>query len=161
MTERSTGNVARSGIEGLAPEVSGSHIKYCHGCFNRPLAVKDYEPRVVKYTDQLLAQIQATQGMPINVTDWFNFYSFDVMGDLAFGKSFNMLRHGVKHYFMKCLHADMQNVGYLAHVTWLFPFLKITPVLNTEHLKFWSFCTKQVAERRQVSGYAYLYGPPV
>jgi cytochrome P450 len=63
-------------------------------------ALRDYEPRVVNYTDQLLAQIQATSGRPINVTDWFNFYSFDVMGDLAFGKSFNMLKDGVKHYFV-------------------------------------------------------------
>ncbi|RDL30137.1 uncharacterized protein BP5553_10415 [Venustampulla echinocandica] len=113
-------------------------------------ALRDYEPRVVKYTDQLVAHIQSTQGTPVNVSDWFNFYSFDVMGDLAFGKSFNMLRDGIKHYFMNCLHADMQNIGYLAHLTWLFPFLKITPVLNTEHLKFWSFCTQQVAERRKI-----------
>lgn len=110
------------------------------------------------YVDQLITHIQTTQGMPVNVADWFNFYSFDVMGDLAFGKSFNMLRDGVKHYFMKCLHTEMQNVGYLAHLTWLFPVLKITPLLNTEHLKFWSFCTQQVAERRQVGYTRYSYG---
>lgn len=65
------------------------------------IALRDYEPRVINYTDQLLCQIQATAGRPINVTDWFNFYSFDVMGDLAFGKSFNMLKDGVKHYFVR------------------------------------------------------------
>jgi len=62
-------------------------------------ALKDYEPRVANYTNQLLARIQATSGSPTNMTDWFNFYSFDVMGDLAFGKSFNMLKDGIKHYF--------------------------------------------------------------
>ena len=61
---------------------------------------------MAEYTNQLLARIEATKGSPINMSDWFNFYSFDVMGDLAFGKSFNMLRDGVKHYFMTCLHAD-------------------------------------------------------
>jgi len=45
----------------------------------------------------------------------------------------------------------MTNVGYLSHLPWLFPFLKITPILNAEHRKFWKWCTKQVAERRRVS----------
>ncbi|KAF3352075.1 Elongation factor 1-beta [Verticillium dahliae VDG1] len=40
-------------------------------------ALHDYEPRVVKYTDQLLSQIKQTEGKPINVSTWFNFYSFD------------------------------------------------------------------------------------
>lgn len=88
--------------------------------------------------------------MPFNVSDWFNFYSFDVMGDLAFGKSFGMLRDGVKHYFMKSLHADMTNVGYLGHLMWLFPLLKMAPVLNVEHLKFWEWVGQQVEERKKV-----------
>lgn len=117
------------------------------------IALRDYEPRVIDYTNQLLARIEATKGSPINMTDWFNFYSFDVIGDLAFGKSFDMLRNGVKHYFMKCLHADMTNVGYLSHLPWLFPFFKMTPVLNAEHKKFWAWCAMQVAERRRVSYY--------
>ncbi|KAH8593673.1 cytochrome P450 [Bisporella sp. PMI_857] len=113
-------------------------------------ALKDYEPRVAKYTEELLAQIQATSGKPLNVTDWFNFYSFDVMGDLAFGKSFNMLKDGVKHYFLKSLHADMTNIGYLSHTLWLFPFLKTTPILNAEHLKFKKWVETQVKERREM-----------
>lgn len=85
------------------------------------------------------------------MTDWFNFYSFDVMGDLAFGKSFNMLRDGIKHYFMKCLHADMANIGSLGHLIWLFPVLKITPILNRETIRFWEFLSIQVSERKKVS----------
>jgi hypothetical protein len=39
----------------------------------------------------------STIGKPMNVTKWFKFYSFDVMGDLAFGKSYKMLESGQKH----------------------------------------------------------------
>jgi cytochrome P450 family 628 len=105
---------------------------------------------VVDYTDQLLAHIETSKGSPLNVTDWFNFYSFDVMGDLSFGKSFGMLREGVKHYFMTSLHADMTSIGLFGHLPWLFPFVKMTPGVNAEHLKFWKWLKIQVNDRRKV-----------
>jgi len=64
------------------------------------LAFGDYEPMIANYADQFFAQIHVTVNTPIDVTDWFNFYGFDVVGDLAFGKSFNILKDGVRHYFM-------------------------------------------------------------
>lgn len=93
----------------------------------------------------------------MNVAEWFNFYSFDVMGDLAFGKSFNMLRDGVKHYFMKALHADMTITGYIGHITWILPLVKITPIVNSDHLKFWAWCGQQVLERMKVTATCLLY----
>ncbi|EFX00659.1 cytochrome p450 monooxygenase [Grosmannia clavigera kw1407] len=112
-------------------------------------ALHDYEPRVARYTDQLLEQIDAHVGQTFNLADWFNFYSFDVMGDLSFGKSFNMLQHGVRHYFMKSLHSDMDNLGLFSHLLWLFPIFKATPILNTEHHRFWAFVRTQVHERME------------
>ncbi|PYI12717.1 benzoate 4-monooxygenase cytochrome P450 [Aspergillus sclerotiicarbonarius CBS 121057] len=114
-------------------------------------SLRDYEPRVARYTDQLLAHLEETKGQPINVSDWFNFYSFDVMGDLAFGKSFNMLQNGVKHYFMTSLHADMTNVGVLGRLPWLFPIFKATPVVNYEHKRFWEWVDKQVDDRKKTT----------
>lgn len=115
-------------------------------------ALRDYEFRVSKYTDQLLSQIEAHKGRPFNVADWFNFYSFDVMGDLAFGKTFGMLREGVKHYFMTALHGNMQSIGSFSHMLWLFPIFKNTPILNETNNKFWRFVTSQVDERIKVCG---------
>ncbi|KAJ3539507.1 hypothetical protein NM208_g5462 [Fusarium decemcellulare] len=113
-------------------------------------ALRDYEPRVTKYTSQLLARLSELQGKPINASDWFNFYSFDVMGDLAFGKSFNMLRDGVKHYFMTALHASMTLNGYLSHISWIYPFVKLIPAINAENTKFWRWCEGQVEERSKL-----------
>lgn len=115
------------------------------------LALRNYEPRVQAYTDQLMQQLSNRENTPVNVTDWFNFYSFDVMGDMAWGKSFNMLRDGIKHYFMTSLHADMSSVGLFSHLVWLFPIFKATPVLNKESKKFWRWVNSQVDERKRVS----------
>ncbi|KAF5244087.1 hypothetical protein FANTH_7842 [Fusarium anthophilum] len=102
-------------------------------------ALRDYEPRVTKYTTQLLDRLNEMQGTTINASNWLNFYSFDVMGDLAFGKSFNMLRDGVNHYFLSSLHGSMKMVGALAHISWVIPILKLIPAVNSEDRQFWAW----------------------
>ncbi|KIW12678.1 hypothetical protein PV08_09956 [Exophiala spinifera] len=114
-------------------------------------ALQDYESRVVRYTDQLMDQLKKSEGKPIDMATWFNFYSFDVMGDLAWGKSFHMLRDGIKHYFMLCLHADMMNIGLFSHLLWLFPIFKATPILNRTHKRFRKWVRDQVAERKRTT----------
>ncbi|KAL9943998.1 hypothetical protein D7B24_000866 [Verticillium nonalfalfae] len=112
-------------------------------------ALRDYEPRVVKYTDQLLNQIKQTEGKPINVSTWFNFYSFDVMGDLAFGRSFDMMKDGIVHYYMQAVHTSMQAVAAFSHLVWIFPLFKEIPGLNHEHLKFQAWLHQHVKQRRE------------
>ncbi|KAH7136986.1 averantin oxidoreductase [Dactylonectria estremocensis] len=112
-------------------------------------ALRDYEPRVAKYTNQLLEKIEETKGLPFDASTLFNFYSFDVMGDLAFGKSFDMLKDGVVHYFMKSVHANMLAVSAFSHLVWIFPLFKEIPGLNHEHLKFQSWLSSQVVERQK------------
>lgn len=71
----------------------------------------------------------------MNVAKWMNYYSFDVMGDLTFGKPFDMLKNGREHFAIELLnggeHADqllsghvmtcstgMAAAGSLGHVPW-------------------------------------------
>ncbi|KAF2757126.1 cytochrome p450 monooxygenase [Pseudovirgaria hyperparasitica] len=111
--------------------------------------IREYEPRVTGHTEQLLTQIERLHNEPINVTDWFNFYSFDVMGDLSFGKSFGMLQEGVVHYFMKALHGFMKVVGIFSRMGYVFPIFRMTPVLNAEDKKFWRFVVDETEGRRK------------
>lgn len=148
-TSKSTRKGVRVGIEGSARKVIQELAQRRFGIsqLTRGLALRDYEFRVADYTNQLLASIDKNKGKPFNISDWFNFYSFDVMGDLAFGKSFGMLKEGIKHYFMTSLHQDMQAIGMFSHMLWLFPIFKNTPVLNENNKRFWKFVTSQVDER--------------
>lgn len=40
-----------------------------------------------------------------------SYYSFDIMGDLAFGNSFNMLKDGKDNYFLSTTHMNMVLIG--------------------------------------------------
>ncbi|KAG6034540.1 hypothetical protein E4U41_006500 [Claviceps citrina] len=112
-------------------------------------ALRDYEPRVVKYTHALLQQIEHSQGMPFDASKWFNFYSFDVMGDMAFGENFGMLRSGQAHGFMKLVHKHMVLAGMFSHLIWMFPLFRIMPILNREDICFQEWIVKQVAHREK------------
>ncbi|KAI9036273.1 cytochrome P450 [Aspergillus affinis] len=110
-------------------------------------ALRCYEPRVKKYTSQLMDAIDKRIGTPINMATWFNYLSFDVMGDMAFGKSFDMLSTGQEAYLLKQVHTDMKTIGLFSHLTWLFPFFKRTPGINADYLKQWNWIDSQVQER--------------
>ena len=89
------------------------------------------------------------QGQPINVTKWFNLYSFDVMGDLAFGKSYKMLESGEKHWSLQLLGEGMDPIGFQLPI-WFFRILITIPGAANGFLKFIKYCSEQLEERMKV-----------
>lgn len=97
-----------------------------------PAALKGYEARVQRYNDLLIEGLSNGkfekvgkggdgQGA-VNVSEVFNWYSFDVMGDLAFGRSFDCLEGGQTHWAIKLLNEGMKPAG-LAFPGWFFRFV--------------------------------------
>jgi hypothetical protein len=117
---------------------------------NVKTALRDYEPRVEQFTQQLLAVLEKKAGTPVDVSTLFNFYSFDVMGDLAFDSGFDMLKNGIVHYYMESVHANMLAVSAFSHLVWIFPLVKAIPGLNSEHLKFQNWLKGSVDARMNV-----------
>ncbi|KAF5247644.1 hypothetical protein FANTH_6266, partial [Fusarium anthophilum] len=115
----------------------------------KDLALRDYEPRVVKYTSQLLDRLEQSQGIPIDIASWFKFYSFDTMGDLAFGQSFNMLTDGVKHPFMALVESHMVMAGTFSQLIWMFPLFRAMPFLGREDAIFQKWLETQVRHQEQ------------
>lgn len=56
-------------------------------------ALKEQEPLFVKYVDLLMEKLRemAQKGMEVNMVDFYNFTTFDVMGDLTFGEPLHLL----------------------------------------------------------------------
>ncbi|RGP77278.1 hypothetical protein FLONG3_4793 [Fusarium longipes] len=111
-------------------------------------ALRDYEPRVIRYTKKLTDKVEQTKGEPLNIGAWINFYTFDIVGDLAFGTSFNYLENGVKDDFLIQSHESQALMGYFRQCTWLFMLFKETPFLNNSWLSFQSWLKQKVETRR-------------
>ncbi|KAF7879414.1 hypothetical protein EAF04_000610 [Stromatinia cepivora] len=111
-------------------------------------SLRNYEGRVTSYADELVSQFDAFGGKAVNVTHWFNAYTFDVIGDLAFGKSFDMLKTGEKHYALKLLQEGQAPFGFLTPIPWVFPILIKVPGLMDGFNNFIKFCARQIDIRR-------------
>lgn len=115
-----------------------------------PSALRDYEGRIIGYTTDLIDQIVARTGEPINVSKWFNYYSFDVMGDLAFGKSFDMLKNGQTHFAIKLLEGGMLPLGLLSPISWMIPIMATAPLIGSQYRRLFTWCADQVEIRQQM-----------
>ena len=59
-------------------------------------ALREQEYLLQKYSDLLISRLRE-QGDEVNILDWYNFTTFDITGDLAFGESFHCLETGDNH----------------------------------------------------------------
>ncbi|KAK9773833.1 putative Cytochrome P450 ClCP1 [Seiridium cardinale] len=63
-------------------------------------AMREVEPTVGRYVDSLLRQVTRVCDdgkAAVNMRDWYNFTTFDVIGNLAFGEDFGCLEGGDYH----------------------------------------------------------------
>jgi hypothetical protein len=112
--------------------------------------LKEYEPRVTALTDRLITQLRARVGTPVDITAWSNYYGFDVMGEVGFGRSWGMLESGKLHSAIRELHAAMVPLGVLGPVPWLLRLLTDLPGATKALQGFMDWCWKQLAEKKKV-----------
>lgn len=89
---------------------------HMHARFRRRLnpafsekSLRGQEPVVTKYVDLLIDRLKERAGAtPVNLTDWMNFVTFDVIGDLAYGESFGCLENVQMHPWIQLTFDFMQ-----------------------------------------------------
>ncbi|KAK2007210.1 cytochrome P450 [Colletotrichum eremochloae] len=111
-------------------------------------SLRDYGPRVPRYSNQLLASIEACSGTDFNASLWFNFYSFNVMGEFSLGHGFRMLEDGVAHFYMDSLH-ETKAVGRSTYAMRALPLYRKTAIWNAGVRKFNTWISGQVQQRIQ------------
>ncbi|PYH73327.1 cytochrome P450 [Aspergillus vadensis CBS 113365] len=108
--------------------------------------LRGYEHRVRKYREQLVDQLMKREGQPVNVTKWFDLYTYDVMGDLAFGEGFGCLEQGEYHWATQIMMETMDFVGSSLPM-WLFRMVLEVPGLKRAWYKFLDYCEMRLVER--------------
>ena len=83
------------------PETHGRQRKILSHAFS-DRALREQEYILQKYSDLLITRLQdqVRQGKgvsEVNICDWYNFTTFDVLGDLCFAESFHCLEKGDNH----------------------------------------------------------------
>ncbi|KAJ6495411.1 high nitrogen upregulated cytochrome P450 monooxygenase 2 [Mycena sanguinolenta] len=98
--------------------------------WNRALtssAIRDYEPLVAKRAHQLVSCLRDSGGV-VDLVHWFNLFSFDVMGDLAFGGTFEMLLDGQDVDGLgEQIQVFMQAADLSGQIPWMINTLRLFP----------------------------------
>lgn len=74
-------------------------------------ALKNQEPLIQEHTDLLVKRLQdlvkiaETGSQEVDISEWYSFASFDIIGDLIFGESFHALETSEHHSWVKKLMA--------------------------------------------------------
>ncbi|KAH7076045.1 cytochrome P450 67 [Paraphoma chrysanthemicola] len=112
-------------------------------------ALASYEPRIKVKTDIFISQLAKRSGEPMNVSAWAMFFSFDVMGEVGFGKDFNNLGTGVEHQAIQGIHSHMSMLGTMGQIPWLLNVLSCIPGAASGYTEFFSFCAGQIREKHK------------
>jgi hypothetical protein len=113
-------------------------------------AIASYEPRLRAKLDLLIKQLHARTNESIDIKQWTVFYSFDVMGDIAFSQDFCQMETATEHYAISAIHAQMEQLGVLGAVPWLVHLLTCIPGLNGPYEKYSKYCSEKISQRRAV-----------
>ena len=113
-------------------------------------SLRSYENRVTSYADVLVEQMTKSVGKPVDASKWFIHYTFDVMGDLAFGRSFDALKNGRSHSVMDIMHGSAAAVGVFGTATWVLRLLSKMPKAFNPVQKLIDYSESCVEERKKM-----------
>jgi hypothetical protein len=106
------------------------------------------------YVDQLIHELRRRCDEPgvVDMVRWFNFTSFDILGDLAFGESFGCLDSGAMHPWIELIFTSIKSVmdmQIIRRVPGLFTLiLTVTGLRQNQDLQDqFMFCQKKARER--------------
>ncbi|MCJ1308562.1 hypothetical protein MMC25_002215 [Agyrium rufum] len=85
-------------------------------------SLQSQEPSIESYADLIitrfrdLAKASTTdeKSAIVDMTDWVNFFTIDIIGDLAFGESFGCLQESAYHPWVKTLSNFLKGMVYVA-----------------------------------------------
>ncbi|KAK7038129.1 cytochrome P450 [Favolaschia claudopus] len=119
--------------------------------WNRGLStesVQEYESIVAKRVSQLSDCLHGLSGNKVNLAEWIGYFTFDVMGDMAFGGGFEMMRDGGdRDGLWTLLNNGAKNLAVISHVPWLAPTLSHLPSMAKSITKLRSFGATCAANR--------------
>lgn len=88
-------------------------------------ALQEQEPIVQSYADLLMSRLHdiSNKGEPAEMTSWYNFFTFDIIGDLAFGEPFGCLETSSYHPWVKTIFSGIRFLT-ITHAMAYYPILK-------------------------------------
>jgi len=113
-------------------------------------ALSSYEAKVVQVTTLLINKLTARAGTPVDISRWFRFLSFDVMGEIGLGKSYGMLESDKMHPAVTGLVDGQWYFGIFGAIPWAVRLLFSIPGAGGQLVAFQRWCQAEMSARIKV-----------
>ncbi|KAJ9625987.1 hypothetical protein H2204_010286 [Knufia peltigerae] len=116
--------------------------------------VRSYEPRVVAQCDILCSVLREYDGQVVDMKLLIDWLTFDIMGDLAFSKSFGMMHDGGPRYYTEAVRRAIRLRNTIGQVPWMSTVSYLLPVDPEFRKKAQKFTTlsKAIFDERKAKG---------
>jgi cytochrome P450 len=120
------------------------------------------EPLLASYVDKLISRLHEQARKPetavVDLVKWYNYTTFDILGDLAFGDSFGCLNSDVLHPWITNIFHSIKDAAYFRiarHFPW--PIFELLRAWQPQELQNGSkdqfaFASQRVRERMNQGG---------
>ncbi|KAF7168575.1 hypothetical protein CNMCM5623_001557 [Aspergillus felis] len=147
---------APNGVDSIIVARDDAHRRF-RRLLSHPMsdkALNSQQEIIGGYVDQLIYELRRRCDEPgvVDMVRWFNFTSFDILGDLAFGESFGCLGSGVMHPWIELIFTSIKSVmdmQIIRRVPGLFTLILTVAGLrqNQDLQDQFMFCQKKARER--------------
>ncbi|CAL1712458.1 unnamed protein product [Somion occarium] len=91
-------------------------------------SVKEFQPLIAKRVKQLVDRLeQQSSSKEIDLSQWISYFTYDFMGDMAFGHWSEMLDEGDKDQLWQILKGALKTMSFLEPIPWLAQFILMIP----------------------------------
>lgn len=114
-------------------------------------SLREYEPRVNRHTRVLIDRLKEhANDASVRMSSWLGYYSFDVMGDVGYNRSFGMMEKGEEDEMIALLHKSMAPMSIFGHLPWIVGIMLRTSFGAKDLLKFMGSVQEILIERKKV-----------
>ena len=121
-------------------------------------AIREQEPVLQRHCKVLIHQLRQRtwdlQPHPVNLREWFNFFTFDTIGELAFGEDFRALESGEYHFWIRDIFEALRMWRVLRFgemytlIGWIInTLIKLSPHFTKKRDAFFKFPINRVEKR--------------
>ncbi|KAF7596258.1 hypothetical protein BBP40_002402 [Aspergillus hancockii] len=112
-------------------------------CFSEK-AMRDQQPLIKKYVDVFIDKLHemSAAGTTVNLSEWYNYCTFDIIGDLAFGEPFGYLESSASRTWFKTIFSAN-------HFTQILQALAFYPIVKGIIVALLSRSSKEAFEEQQ------------
>ena len=110
----------------------------------------EYESRFLSLVNLLLSKFSDYDGRPVEVTDWFRCFVYDMMGSIGFNKTFGSVENGKLYFGIQDLRGLQWIGSYIAQIPWLIFILAKIPGWQNPGADLRNFCLQSMIDRMTV-----------